>query len=535
MLYLKNSIIICVLILCFSCKNSSGEKKKNTIDTVPALSDKDLTIPGNFSSQQSIKFDSTAINKFLTTYPQLQVFKKDIDSFYHRRNYAFAWYDNEGMIEPAVNLYNRIQNINEEGLPVNIPYKDTFTALMTNNGLDSNNKVSTFTELMLTAQYFVYAHNAWSGMGEKQMRELNWFLPRKKVSYDDLLDSLITGKNVLDTAPVYRQYALLRSSLKKYRDIESKGGFPIITADKKVYKKGDSSATVASIRKFLTATGDLDNDNNSAIFDSTLELAVKQFQHRYGDKEDGVIGPAVIKKMNIPVDQLIQQIIVNMERSRWVPVSPSSNYIVVNIPEYKLHVYENDQLAWSMNVVVGQPAHKTVVFNGNIKYIVFSPYWNVPSGILNKEVLPGIKRNKNYLANHNMEWNGGQVRQKPGPNNSLGLVKFLFPNSYDIYLHDSPSKSLFGESTRAFSHGCIRLSEPQKLAEYLLRKDSSWNTQKIVAAMNKGKEQYATLKESVPVFIAYFTSWVDRQGNINFRNDVYGRDKRLAEMLLEEK
>lgn len=535
MINLKNTILICGLVLFFSCKNSNGEQKTIARDTVPELTEKDITIPGNFSSQESMKFDSLQIRTFLKAYPQLQVFKKDIDSFYHHRNYAFAWFDNAGIIEPAVNLFNRIQNINEEGLSVKIPYKDAFTELMGNNGLDSTNKISTFTELMLTAQYFVYARNVWSGMGEKQSRALNWYLPRKKVSYDQLLDSLITGKNVLDTAPVYRQYALLRNSLKKYRDIKSKGGFPVIKADKKVYKKGDSSATIVTIRKFLLITGDIESNNNSAIFDSTLELGVKQFQHRYGDKEDGVIGPAVLKKMNTPVDKLIQQIIVNMERSRWVPVNLVSNYIVVNIPEYKLHVYENDQLAWSMNVVVGQPAHKTAIFNGTIKYVVFSPYWNVPTSILNKEVLPAIRRNKNYLATHNMEWNGNSVRQKPGPDNALGLVKFLFPNSHSIYLHDTPAKSLFGESTRAFSHGCIRIAEAQKMAEYLLRNDPAWNKEKIVEAMHKGKEQYVTLKEPVPVFIAYFTSWVDRKGNINFRNDVYGRDQRLAEMLLEEK
>ena len=223
-----------------------------------------------------------------------------------------------------------------------------------------------------------------------------------------------------------------------------------------------------------------------------------------------------------------------MERSRWVPVNITGNYVVINIPEYRLHVYENDSLAWSMKVVVGAAAHKTVIFNGNIKYIVFSPYWNVPTSILRKEVLPGIKRNPNYLASHNMEWNGNSVRQKPGPKNSLGLVKFLFPNSHDIYLHDTPSKSLFGESSRAFSHGCIRLAEPQRFAEYLLRNDSSWNTQKIVEAMNSGKEKYVTLNNQVPVFIAYFTAWVDRQGKLNFRNDVYGRDSRLAEMMLEK-
>ncbi len=188
-----------------------------------------------------------------------------------------------------------------------------------------------------------------------------------------------------------------------------------------------------------------------------------------------------------------------------------------------------------MNVVVGKPANKTVIFNGNIQYVVFSPYWNVPASILNKEVLPGIRRDKNYLAKHNMEWSGKSVRQKPGPNNSLGLVKFLFPNSYQIYLHDTPAKSLFGESARAFSHGCIRLENARKLAIYLLQNDTAWTPNKIDVAMHSGKEKTVTLKKTEPVFIAYFTSWVDRQGHLNFRKDTYGRDNPVAKMLLTTK
>jgi murein L,D-transpeptidase YcbB/YkuD len=253
-----------------------------------------------------------------------------------------------------------------------------------------------------------------------------------------------------------------------------------------------------------------------------------------GEQQDAVIGPAMLAELKVPVEKRIQQLMVNMERSRWVPVALKGDYLLINIPEYKLHVIANDSLLWSMNVVVGTATNKTVIFNGNIKYIVFSPYWNVPGSILKKEVLPGIKRNPNYLANHNMEWNGNGVRQKPGANNSLGLVKFLFPNSFDIYLHDTPSKSLFGETNRAFSHGCIRLAQPQKLAEYLLSNDSSWNTDKIVAAMNSGKEKYVTLTQTMPVFIAYFTAWVDRKGQLNFRKDVYNRDSRLIGMMMEK-
>ena len=186
-----------------------------------------------------------------------------------------------------------------------------------------------------------------------------------------------------------------------------------------------------------------------------------------------------------------------------------------------------------MNVVVGKDLHQTVVFNGDIKYVVFSPYWNIPPSILKKEILPAIKKNPNYLSKNNMEWNGNGVRQKPGPSNALGLVKFLFPNSFNIYLHDSPAKNLFGAQTRAFSHGCIRLAEPKKLAVYLLKDDPQWTEKKIDAAMHAGKEKYVTLKNPVPVFIGYLTAWVDQQGRLNLRKDIYKRDQALAEMLLQ--
>jgi murein L,D-transpeptidase YcbB/YkuD len=196
-----------------------------------------------------------------------------------------------------------------------------------------------------------------------------------------------------------------------------------------------------------------------------------------------------------------------------------------------------------------------VIFNEEMKYIAFSPYWNITPSITANEILPAVKKNPGYLAKHNMEVVGGgkvinpgsidwskysgrnfpyMIRQKPGPNNSLGRVKFLFPNNYNIYLHDTPAKSLFNEPKRAFSHGCIRVGEPKRLAEYLLRNDSDWTPDKIAKAMNSDKETMVKLKEPCPVFIAYFTAWVDRQGKLNFRDDIYGHDARLAKALFEK-
>jgi murein L,D-transpeptidase YcbB/YkuD len=221
-------------------------------------------------------------------------------------------------------------------------------------------------------------------------------------------------------------------------------------------------------------------------------------------------------------------------------MSLNEDYLAVNIPEFKLHVYHADSLLWSCNVVVGKDVHKTVVFSGEVKYVVFSPYWNVPTSIVKNEIMPAMARNSNYISRNNMEITGYHgnvpiVRQKPGPTNSLGLVKFLFPNSHSIYLHDSPAKSLFDQSSRAFSHGCIRVQEPLKLAEFLLKDEPEWDENSITQAMNRGVERTVTLKKEVPVFITYFTAFVDRAGKINFRKDIYDRDERLADMIIAEK
>ena len=251
---------------------------------------------------------------------------------------------------------------------------------------------------------------------------------------------------------------------------------------------------------------------------------------------DGVIGPKFMDELNIPIKSRIQQILVNLERVRWLPPENDSVYILVNIPEYRLHVYEHGKYKFGMNVIVGTAANSTVIFTGALKYIVFSPYWNVPVSIVQKEILPGIQKDPNYIARHNMEITGYSnglpvVRQKPGTDNALGLVKFLFPNSYDIYLHDTPNHDLFNQSSRSFSHGCIRIAQPTRMAEYLLRYDTSWNPVKIDSAMHQPKEHWVTLKQTVPVFIVYFTAWVDREGRLNFRKDIYGHDAKLAAKL----
>jgi murein L,D-transpeptidase YcbB/YkuD len=242
--------------------------------------------------------------------------------------------------------------------------------------------------------------------------------------------------------------------------------------------------------------------------------------------------------MNVPIGERIKMIVVNMERCRWISpeVVKARELIFVNIPSYMLFFNRNGQRILESPVVVGKTMNKTVIFSGNMSSVVFSPYWNVPPSILAKEVKPGIKKDPNYLAKHNMEWyNNGQVRQKPGKSNSLGKVKFIFPNSNNIYLHDTPSKSLFAKESRAFSHGCVRVGKPRDLAIKILENDPDWTVEKIDAAMNAGTEKWVSLKTKIPVYIGYFTAWVDEKGDINFYDDVYKRDDRLYDILVEGK
>lgn len=518
---------ICMATLFISC-TSTPEKADGQV----TARDKTVTAAESYSD---LFIDSTVMEKFIAQQGYKDSLANRLRSFYNNRNYQCAWFFKEGIADYAAtfyDMYNDYINYSGDSSLYNPRLQQLYDSANSGN-LKPDDSLAVKTELLLTVQFFRYARKAYQGNNQLNAKELDWFIPRKKINPAAILDSMLAnkGKNIAGYEPVNKQYNLLKQQLLKYYGIEKAGGWKTITAGRKAYKLNDTATCLTNIKKRLLLTGDINNTDTSAVFTKELEDGIKNFQHRYGFKENGIINTALVAEMNRPVEERLQQILINMERIRWMPAQPTTDFLLINIPEFRLHVYEKGQHAFSMNVVTGSVVHNTVIFNGNLKYIVFSPYWNVPPGILKKEVLPGIARNKNYLASHNMEWNNGAVRQKPGPANSLGLVKFLFPNSYDIYLHDTPAKSLFSEATRAFSHGCIRLAEPKKLAQFLLRNDAAWDSVKINNAMNAGKEQYFTLKQTTPVFIGYFTAWVDGEGQLNFRDDIYGHDKKMKARL----
>lgn len=508
--------------------------------------------------------DSATIVSFINQNREYKPFRKKMLKFYGRRNYQLAWSE-KGVFLPQASMFvNLLPLAYEEGVkPARFKgqkIRDAFNTAEEYERKDTEDAIAMrkYTDLLLSAAYFKYSRDIWKGTIDPD--DINWHVDEKKVKYGKTLDFILESdeKNenpFVSFGPLHPEYNELKKKLAEYREMSLKeGAWPVIELGKKKrLVKGDTSGAVIALKKRLIASKDLrSKGNQSNLFDEETEEAVKVFQWRHGLKEDGIVGGETLRIMNISLDNRIRQIILNMERWRWVPKFTSSNYLMINIPEYKLYIYENDKVAWDMNVIVGKAIHNTPIFNDEVEYVVMSPHWNVPKSIALNEIIPILRRNPAYLDHENMEvfYRGKQVspygvswanvnagnydhymiRQRPGASNALGWVKFLFPNNFNVYLHDTPMDHLFSQQDRGFSHGCIRLEEPVKLAHYLLRNDPDWTPERIEEGIYAGKEKFVRLKKKVPVYIVYFTTWIDDDGIIHFREDIYGHDKRLAGM-----
>lgn len=522
-----------LIVSAFFLSACKGDKNKK----INIKRDKTITVVTSFNN---LFLDSTQIKHFVDTHTEFKSFERQYKDFYTERNYEYAWFDSSGPGEQAsgfINLLNNTISNQQDSSLYNASLYEMYNNFSDSNATKHEPNDVLNTELSLTGQFFVYAAKMYKGT-DSNITDLGWFIPRKKVDLTALLDSVILSKNKVadEFAPLNDEYKRLKEFLPQYIKLQQTTTWDSIARPEKPIHPGDSSDILPIVRDRLYKLGDLPANDSANVLDTGLVTAVKSFQRRMGLSVDGAIGAKMIDELNITPAQRTQQILVNLERMRWMLPQHDSNYIFVNIPEYKMYVYTDDTLSFSMNVIVGTAANSTVIFSGKLKNIVFSPYWKVPVKIVRNEIVPGIKKNHNYLAAHNMERIGGSdslpaIRQKPGPSNSLGRVKFLFPNNYDIYFHDTPNRNLFSSSSRSFSHGCIRVGEPRHLAEYLLRNDSLWTSYRMDTAMNNTKETWVSLKKSVPVVIAYFTAWTDKYGTINFRKDIYGHDAKLADKL----
>jgi L,D-transpeptidase YcbB len=345
--------------------------------------------------------------------------------------------------------------------------------------------------------------------------------------------------------------------LAHYRTIASHSGWPQVPAGPTM-QMGDHDPRVKILRQRLWVTEELPHTaakegKDAEWFDDAVEKAVRRFQQRYGLQADGVVGASTLAALNVPVEARMRQIAVNMERWRWLPRQLGRRYILVNIARFSLEVIEDAKPVMSMRIIVGKPYQSTPVFNAAMTHLVVNPSWHVPPSIAKEEILPLLRRDPGYLVRQNMrvsQGGGGEtdprsinwlqvsagnfpyrLRQVPGANNPLGRVKFLFPNQFSVYLHDTPNPELFSRTVRTFSHGCIRIEKPIDLAIYLLRDDPSWSRGKIRQAIARGLERTVSLPAAVPVYLLYWTAWVDEDGVVHFRDDIYQRDTSLEKAL----
>lgn len=373
--------------------------------------------------------------------------------------------------------------------------------------------------------------------------------PSKFNLYNIMQDALVNGSlaDTLDRAsPKGFNYEAINNELIKYLEIKQKGGWKIISA-KGVIKPGQTSKFVPLIRERLGATGELGSCGNgdSTLYDACLQKAIMKFQKNNGIHPSGTIDDRTFKALGESVDKRISKIRLNMDRMKWLNHRFESRSIMINIPDFKLTFIENGKVKKEMKVITGSKNHRTPIFSNRVSNIVLNPYWNVPQSIIQKEMIPKLLRNPGAMGGQGIEvyqggskinpasvnWNqyrGSNVpfrfAQPPGNRNALGKIKFLFPNNFAVYMHDTPTKNLFNKDVRAFSHGCIRLSEPMELLKVFASFDGAVNLAHANKVLKGNSETNIALKNSVPVDIVYLTCWMDQDGELQFREDVYGYD-----------
>jgi murein L,D-transpeptidase YcbB/YkuD len=376
----------------------------------------------------------------------------------------------------------------------------------------------------------------------------------------DVVDAADVAAALVQVEPPYPGYQRTIQALHAYLAYAKEYNGPQLPAIQKTISPGDSYAGVPQLIALLRVVGDLPADAStpadSTVYQGPLVDAVKHFQARFGRTADGRITTQTLADLNVPLSTRVRQMQLTLERWRWLPLGLHAAPVVANIPEFRLRAYdENFKVALTMNVVVGKAYdHNTPVFEDSMQYVIFRPYWNVPYSIAKSEYLPKVARDPNYLSAKGFEVvNSKQevvasgpvtgdvlqqlragklfIRQGPGPKNALGLVKFIFPNDYSVYMHDTPAQEFFAKSRRDFSHGCIRLEKPADLAVWVLRDNPGWNAERVRAAMNGSPNQQVNLTRPIPVLIVYATVIVTEDGTVHFYDDIYGHDAALEKVL----
>jgi len=444
---------------------------------------------------------------------------KIVRAVYAIYDHAPIWIEPDGVKERAAALLAALDSAPSHALRTDAYPLDSIRRVVNTKKIDSGATARDIAnaDVLLTAAYVGYASDMLIGQVDPRTLSQSWYIPARRSAVDSAIVHTLEDSSMADglehMAPQDSEYTVLRREYAHYRSMAAAGGWPTV-------QTGMSPEELAAR---LSAEG------YAAPEEDSVTAVLKRWQENHDLEPDGKIGRATFAALNVPADERVKQIASNMERHRWLPRALGQRYVYVNVPAFRLDAYDSGQRVLSMKVVVGSEynGHSTPVFSDSMRWVVFRPYWKLTETMIKTEILPRMAKDKTYLTRNDMEFarEGGAkvLRQRPGVHNSLGLVKFLFPNDYNIYLHDTNEKSLFARNARAASHGCIRLEQPDKLAEYVL----GWTPDSVKAAMETGGDnRTVALATKLPVYIVYFTSY-ERDGRLHFADDVYRRDDGL--------
>ena len=474
--------------------------------------------------------------------------------FYARRAFRPAWANEHGPNRLADDLIAALNRADLEGLnPADYHVNEigslrAYVRLAASDGRNPEPARLADLDLLLTDAFLLYGAHLLGGRVDPESLHPRWDASPRGADLATLLDDALESRKIARAlqrlAPVHEGYQRLRAALARERAFAESGAWPVLPRN----------PSVALLRERLSAEGDLKKKEGTE-FDDDLRTALRHFQWRHGLEQTGALDAQTLAELNVPAEARVNQIQLNLERWRWLPQDLGRRRIEVNIAAYELQVIDDDEIAMQMRVVVGKAYRRTPVFSDTVRYIVLNPNWHVPKTIAVDELIPKIQKDSTYLERFGMhligadskevdpstvDWKGitaenfpYRLRQDPGRLNALGQMKFMFPNGYDVYLHDTPSRRLFEETQRDFSHGCIRIEKPMDLAVYLMKK-SKWNQEAIEGALDEGTERTMYLPRPMTIHLLYFTAWADEDGTIQFREDINGVDPPLSRALAKK-
>ena len=491
----------------------------------------------------------------------------DIIQFYRERSFAPVWVDERGPTALGKDLVETLGTTVLHGLRPEDYHSGCINAAVEDLGAtpltDLPGKIKDLAglDVIMTDAFTILGDHLMGGKVDPENLFPHWTFEKRVLDVFVVLRRLVEHedlqKALRELAPPHLDYWRLVENAGRLKAIADAGDWPPVPPGATL-RSGDTDPRISPLRTRLAIGGDLMSSaaTEENYFGEGLAAAVRRFQSRHGLGVDGVVGARTIEALNVPARERLKQLSVNLERWRWLPHRWGDRYVLVNIAAFSLQAGGRDRAPLEMRVIVGEEFSRTPVFSEEMRYLEINPYWNVPPGIARKELLPRIKKNPAYLEKNRfellagwkedspvldpaaIEWSKifsynfpGRLRQMPGPGNALGRIKFMFPNRFDVYLHDTSNPELFAKTDRALSHGCIRVERPLELALFVLQDDPAWTPERIRGLIDSGKRHVIHLPQRTKVHILYWTCWVDEQHTFHFRRDIYQRDEPLWDAL----